>query len=467
MKDDHLSMKIVNPRAAGIDIGSKEHFVAIGQGVDQVKSFGVYAEDLKALSDYLGTHGITTVAMESTGSYWQNLYTELIHAGFEVTLCNGRFTKHVSRKKTDVLDCQWIQKLHSLGLLPSCFLPDDETEKLRTLCRHRANMIDQKADTSHKMQKYLKLLNFRLDVVVRDITGLTGLKIISGICSGNLDPQSLAQHRHYNCRKSEEEIAKALVSNERADYLFGLQQEYERYLFYKIMIEKCDSKISQLLEQIVATQENPVDDLPQDKPYKRQNKNSIKGIDLNQVSYQYFGGVDLLHIPGLSFSTVLTIMSEIGREGFAKFPTAKHFCSWLRLAPNNRISGSRVLSHKIPKGSSRIKIALRNAANAVGNLKDSDLGKFFKKIAYRKGRQAAITATARKIAVIIWNMIVKGESYQPTNEYVFLDEKRRQIALIRKRIQKYGLNPDELGIFTRPEYQQAYGNRSNIHADNQ
>ena len=454
-------MKIVNPHAAGIDIGSKEHFVAIGQGVDQVKSFGVYAQDLADLAQYLVENGITTVAMESTGAYWQNLFTELINAGLDVTLCNGRFTKHVSRKKTDVLDCQWIQKLHTLGLLPSCFLPDEQTEKLRTLCRHRANMIDQKADTSHQMQKYLKLLNFRLVVVVRDVTGLTGIKIIADICSGNLDPISLAKHRHYNCRKSEEEIAKALVSNRREDYLFGLQQEYNRYLFYKEKIEQCDAKIKETLDPIINSQLDTVDDLPDKKPYTRFNKNSISGVDLNVVAYQYFGGVDLLQIPGVSFSTVLSIMSEIGKDGFSKFPTAKHFCSWLRLAPNNRISGGRMLSHKIPKGSHRLKIALRNAANAVGNLKDSDLGKFFKKIAFRKGRQGAITATARKIAVILWNMITKNEQYNPTNQYVFLDQKRRQIALIRKRISTYGIDPNELGIFTRPKYQIAYENRKN------
>ena len=453
-------MPLVNPHAAGIDVGSKEHYVAIGQGVDQVKSFGVYAQDLSDLAQYLINHGITTVAMESTGAYWQNLFTELIKSGLDVTLCNGRFTKHVSRKKTDVLDCQWIQKLHSLGLLPSCFLPDEQTEKLRTLCRHRSNMIAQKADTSHKMQKYLKLLNFRLDVVVRDITGLTGMKIIADICAGNLDPKSLAKHRHYNCRKSEEEIAKALVSNQRQDYLFGLQQEYERQLFYQKKIAACDLKIKEVLTQIIAEQQEAVGELPEKKPYKRHNKNSIQGIDLNVVAYQFFGGVDLLTIPGVSFSTVLSIMSEIGKDGFDKFPTAKHFCSWLRLAPNNRVSGGRVLSHKIPKGSHRLKIALRNAANAVGNLKDSDLGKFFKKIAYRKGRQAAISATARKIAVIIWNMVTKKQPYQPQNEYLFLDQKRRQIALIRKRMASYGIDPNELDIFTRPEYREKHQNRT-------
>lgn len=465
MSKQSMKMEIVHSHAAGIDVGSRGHFVAIGQGEDQVKSFGVFAHDLKEISKWLKAHKITTVALESTGSYWQNLFTELLESGFEVVLCNGRFTKHVSGKKTDVLDCQWIQKLHSLGLLPSSFLPDEATEKLRTLCRHRSNMISQKADCSHKMQKYLKLLNFRLDVVVRDITGLTGMKIIADICSGNLDPVSLAKHRHYNCRKSEKEIAKALVSNEREDYLFGLGQEYERHQFYLEKIADCDSQIDKLLKQQLKDQQTEVGDLPEPKPYKRTNKNSLKGVDLNVVAYQYFGGVDLFNIPGVSYSTVLTLMSEVGKEGFEKFPSAKHFASWLRLAPNNRISGGKMLSHKIPKGSSRLKIALRNAANAVGNLKDSDLGKFFKKIAFRKGRQAAISATARKIAVIIWNMVTKKQQYKPQSEYLFLDEKRRQLALIRKRIKQYGIDPNELGIFTRDRYQTAYENKTHENQD--
>jgi hypothetical protein len=362
------------------------------------------------------------------------------------------------------MDCQWIQKMHSLGLLPSSFLPNETTEKLRTLCRHRAKMIAQKADTSHKMQKYLKWLNFRLDVVVRDVTGLTGIKIIDAICSGDLNPKSLAKHRHYNCRKSEEEIAKALISNERKDYLFGLKQEYQRFRFYKQMIDECDKEIAAFLQNLIDNKPDVVDDLPTKKPYKRQNKNGIKGIDLNIIAYQYFDGVDLLAIPGVSHSTVLTFMSEIGPEGLKKFSTAKKFASWLRLAPNNKISGGRVLSNRIPKGSNRLKIALRNAANAVGNLKDSDLGKFFKKIAFRKGRQAAITATARKLAVILWNMITKKIQYKPKNPYVFLDEKRRAIAQMRKKISKLGIDPNELGIFTRPRYKFAYEKRQ---SDNQ
>ena len=314
-------------------------------------------------------------------------------------------------------------------------------------------MIDQKADASHKMQKFLKLLNFRLDVVVRDVTGLTGLKIIEDICNGIIDPEELAKNRHYNCRKSEEEIAKALVSNEREDYIFGLAQEFERHQFYLQQIEKCDQKITSFLEE---TLKKSTVETPEAKPFKRNNKNSVNGLDLNKVAFQYFEGVDLYQIPGVSHSTILSIMSEIGPEGFTKFPTAKHFASWLRLAPNNKISGGKTLSNRIPKGSGRLKIALRNAANAVGNLKESDLGKFFKKIAFKKGRQAAITATARKIAVIIWNMITNKVQYTPKTAYIFLDEKRKQIARIRKEITKFGLDPNELGLFSQERYREKW-----------
>ena len=309
-----------------------------------------------------------------------------------------------------------------------------------------------KADTSNKMQKYLKLLNFRLDVVVRDITGLTGIKIIDQICKGNLDPEHLAQYRHYNCRKSKQEIAKALVSNKREDYLFGLKQEYERYVFYLEKINQCDERIAQYLKTTIRFS----DSSPQAKPFKRVNKNAIKGIDLNIMAYHYFGGVDLFQIPEVSHSTILTLMSEIGVEGFFKFPSGNHFTSWLRLAPNNKISGGKMISHRVPKGSNRLKIALRNAANAVGNLKDSHLNRFFKKIAFKKGRQKAITTTARKIAIIICNMIVKKEAYKPPEEYLFLDQKRKQLANIRAKIAKFGFKPDELGIFSRPEYETKY-----------
>lgn len=458
MEKGTLQMPIINSSCAGIDVGSKFHYVAIGQREDQVRRYGVYAEDLKDLCMWLKSEKIESVAMESTGNYWQTLNTALLDHGIEVVLANGKHTKNAKGKKTDVKDCRWIQQLHSLGLLTGSFLPDESTEVLRTYCRHRTKMIEQKADTSHKMQKYLKLLNFRLDVVVRDITGQTGLKIIGDIVRGIMTPRILAENRHPNCKKSEEEISKALHSNERLDFLFGLKQEYERYQFYVKMIAECDKEIVDFLKNHVEPKDVDLDKLEK-KPYKRVNKNSIKGIDLNIVSYQYFEGVDIFAIPGVSHSTVLTIMSEIGKEGFRKFRTAKQFCSWLRLAPNNKISGGKYLSRRVPRGSNRLKIALRNAANAIGRMKDNDLSTFFGRIAYKKGRQSAISATARKIAVIIWNMIVKKQQYDPQTEYLFLDQKRKQIAQLRKKITKFGIDPNDLGLFTRPEYKLAHEKR--------
>ena len=443
-----MELDIINPNCSGIDVGSKSHFVAVGQALEDVKEFGVYADDLTAICLHLKEYGITSVAMESTGNYWQNLYVELEKHGMEVTLCNGKFTKHAKGKKTDVKDCRWIQKLHALGLLTGSFLPDETTEQLRTYCRQRTNWIDLAAEASHKMQKYLRLLNFRLDVVVKDICGLTGLAIIADICKGNLDPEKLSLHRHGNCRKSQEEIAKALKGNNRTDFLFGLKQEYESYLFFQKKIEACDVQINSFLKMQINTHPDKKKLQTDNKNHKRVNKNSIKGIDLNQASYQYFNGVDLMKIEGLSHSTILTIMSEVGPEGFIKFESSKQFTSWLRLAPNNKISGGKILSNKIPKGSNRLKIALRHAANAIGNLKDTHLSDFFRRVAYRKGRATAVSATARKLAVILWNMITKGIAYNPPIEYLFLDQKRklRLVQNIKRNIAKFEIKPEDVGF---------------------
>ena len=445
-----LEMEIINPNAAGIDIGSKLHYVAVGQALEDVQEFGVYAEDLQAICQHLKEYGITSVAMESTGDYWQNLYTELIRHGFEVVLCNGKFTKHAKGRKTDVKDARWIQKLHSLGLLTSSFLPDESTEILRTYCRQRTNLVNQASGTSRKMQKYLKFLNFRLDVVVKDICGQTGLAIIGDICKGNHDPESLAEHRHYNCRKSKQEIAKALHGNNREDFLFGLKQEFQAYQFYQNQIQQCDKEIDKFVQKYLKDHPEIKKLKTTEKPHKRQNKNAAEIKNFNQVAFQYFNGVDLLAIEGVSHATVLSIMSEIGPNGFEKFKSSKEFVSWLRLAPNNKISGGKVLSSKLPKGSNRLKIALRQAANAIGNLKDTHLSDFFKKIAFKKGRQAAVSATARKLGVIIWTMITNKVSYQPPQEYLFLDQKRkmRLVSRIRKNIAKFDLSPEELGIIT-------------------
>ncbi len=450
MTKKKLSLKIINDLAAGIDVGSRSHFVAVGQELEDVKEFGVYAEDLTELCEWLKKHGIRTVAMESTGDYWQNLYTELIKYGFEVVLANGKFTKHAKGKKTDVKDCRWIQQLHALGLLSGSFLPNETTEKLRTYCRQRNNLIEQASGASRKMQKYLKLLNLRLDVVVKDVCGLTGMAIIDDICKGNLNPIELAEHRHYNCRKSKEEIAKALHGNNREDYLFGLKQEYESYLFFQKKITACDQQIDRFIKEELKKHPDKTKLKTSAKPYKRVNKNAPKIKNLNQMAFQYFNGVDLFAIEGVSHATVLSVMSEIGPEGLQKFGSAKQFTSWLRLAPNNKISGGKVLSHRIPKGSNRLKIALRQAANAIGNLKDTHLSNFFKRVAFRRGRQAAVSATARKLAVIIWNMITKKTHYSPPTEYMFLDQKRKLglVKRIKRQIDKLNLKPEEVGFVT-------------------
>jgi transposase len=444
-----MELEVINPRCAGIDVGSRSHFVAIGQDLSDVREFGVYADDLTAICLWLKENGITSVAMESTGPYWQNLYVELAKYGFELVLTNGKFTKQAHGKKTDVKDCQWIQKLHTLGLLTSSFLPDETTEKLRTYCRQRTNWLNLSAEASSKMQKYLKLLNLRLDVVVKDICGLTGLAIIADICTGNLDPKKLAEHRHYSCKKSKEEIAKALVGNNRQDYLFGLKQEYESYQFFQSKIADCDKEIEVFMKTEIEFDPGKKKLKTTDKKYKRANKNA-PDFDLNQLAFQYFGGVDLMAIEGVSHATILTLISEIGPDGFNKFPTAKHFASWLRLAPNNKISGGRVLSNHTPKGSNRLKIGLRQSANAIGNLKDTQLSDFFRRIAFRKGRPAAISATARKLAIIIWNMQVKKVPYLPSKEYLFLDQKRhlKLVTRIRKQITKFEIKPEQLGFAT-------------------
>lgn len=449
--EEQISLDVVNKNAAGIDIGSRSHWVAVGQTDDLIKEFGVYNENLYELAHWLKQHKVKSVAMESTGNYWQNLHAVLISKGFDVTLCNGKFTKNIKGKKTDVKDCQWIQKLHSLGLLSGSFLPDEDTEILRTFNRHRSNLIKQAASATKKMQKYLRLMNIRLDVVVKDVVGLTGLKIIRAIALGETDPKKLASLRHYNCRKSEEEIAKALHSNGRKDFLYALKDELDTYEFLQKKIRECDDQISEKLEDIIGKDPEKQQHHIDEKPYKRINKNTPKDIDINLKSYQMFKGIDLLAIEGMSYNTVLAIMSEVGYDGIKKFKTAKHFTSWLRLAPNNKVSGGKVLSSKIAKGSSRLKIALRNAANAIGNLKDSTpLRDFFHRINFRKGRISAITATARKLAVIIWNMVVKGVQYDNPEGYLYLDQKRKLglVKRIQKQIDKFGLTKEDLDLNT-------------------
>lgn len=277
-EEKQIKMDVVNPYAAGIDVGSRSHFVAIGQKETEVKEFGVFNEDLFALVKWLKESSIKTVAMESTGTYWQALYAVLSDSDFQVILCNGKFTKNIKGKKTDVQDCQWIQKLHSIGLLSGSFLPDLQTEELRTYCRHRAGLIDAAASTSKKMQKYLRLLNLRLDEIVKDICGLTGLRIIEAICNGETNPLKLASFRNGNCKTSEADMAKALQTNGRKDYLFTLDQEYKIYKNLQEQIKLCDVEIERLLNEQINNNEHKKQHYIEGKAHKRINKNTPKTL---------------------------------------------------------------------------------------------------------------------------------------------------------------------------------------------
>ena len=242
-----------------------------------------------------------------------------------------------------------------------------------------------------------------------------------------------------------------MQSNGRKDYLFALQQELETYDHLQLNIEQCDVKIEAMLNEIIDNDDNKKQHTIDTKTHKRINKNTPKNIDLNLKSYQMFEGVDLLAIEGMSFSTVLSVMSEVGMDGLKKFPSAKHFASWLRIAPNNKVSGGKILSSKVPRGSNRLKIALRNAANAIGNLKDSTpLRDFFHRINFRKGRVSAISATARKLAVIIWNMVVKNVPYINPAGYLFLDQKRKLAVAkrINNKMTKFGLTAKDINLQT-------------------
>lgn len=256
MEEKKISLEVVNPNAAGIDIGSRSHWVAVGQNAEDVKEFGVYSQDQLDLCAWLASKNVTSIAMESTGTYWQNLFSTLVGQGFDVILVNGRQTKNIKGKKTDIKDCQWIQKLHSLGLLSASFLPDSDTDTVRTYSRHRLNLLNRSASCVKCMQKYLRLMNMRLEVVVRDIVGLTGSAIIEAFVKGEHNGLELAKLRHSNCRKSESEIAKALQFNGRKDYLFALKQEWDAYQYIQKQIEQTDFEINNLLKNIVDKSED-------------------------------------------------------------------------------------------------------------------------------------------------------------------------------------------------------------------
>jgi transposase len=437
---DKISMQVINPLAAGIDVGSRSHFVAIGQNVEDVREFGVYTQDHEELIKWLTGHGITTIAMESTGSYWQTLFSALQRAGFEVLLVNGRQIKNV-KGKTDVKDCQWIQRLHCLGLLTGSFLPSEQVEKLRTYQRHRNWLVQQCAKMSNKMQKALRLMNVRLDVVLSDVTGKSGQLIIQAILGGNRNGEELSLLADGRVKKSKQEIAKALEGNWSEELLFELGDCYELYQVFDRRIAACDLKMESLLSEFTRNLNHQT--INKEKLKRKTRWKNQPRFDLPLLSSNLLG-VDLFAIDGVSHNTVMTFISEVGVD-IHKFRTAKQFTSWMRLAPDNKISGGKMISSRTPKGKNTLALALRNAANSIGSMKKGVLKSFFSRIAYKKGRAAAITATARKLAVIIWNMIVKQQPFQPWNEDIYNEKIRATVIFnIKAKMKRLNLSTIDL-----------------------
>jgi transposase len=444
MEQKDLAMPIIHSHAAGIDIGSKSHWVAVDQLHEHVREFGVYTRDHLQLIDYLRLHHITTVAMESTGSYWQTLHNALQKAGFEVLLVRGTQTKNLRGKKTDVIDCMWIRQLHSLGLLSASFLLSDLLQTLRTYYDHREHLIGQTSKYINKMQKALRLMNIRLDVAIRDITGKSGRAMLEAILQGQRDPVYLASLADYRIKKSNDELVAALQGHWRDDLLFELRSSLELYDIYVQQIKTCDHQLEQLLQTSTPpAEEERLEHPPALSVRAKQPSKFAPDFNVRQLAFAYFK-TDLFQIPGVSFTTVLSLLCNMGQD-IHRFATAKQFASWLRLVPNNKVSGGKIISSRTPKGKSTIANSLRLAANSVGNMKAHPLTPFFKRIAYRKGRTAAITATARKLAVIIWNMITKKQDYRhQENEIIQQKRKATQIKNIKSRLFKLDLSKEEM-----------------------
>ena len=449
MKEEKLPMPILHPHAAGIDIGSRSHFVAVDQTKENVREFGVYTKDHEVLIAYLHKQRITTIAMESTGSYWQTLFNALQVAGFEVMLVSGSQTKNIKGRKTDVIDCMWIQKLHSLGLLSGSFLPCNTIQQIRIYYNHRLHLLGQATKYISKMQKAMRLMNIRLDIAIRDIVGKSGLAIIEAILAGSRDPVYLASLVDIRVKKSSDEIAVALTGEWREELLYELKSSFYFYKQFESAIFDCDQQIKNCLIKNVPTSNITDEQLALLKVNKKKKSKNTPGFNVQTIAYQYFK-TDLYAISGVSDTTVLCLLSNMGSD-IRKFPTAKSFAAWLRLVPNNKISGGHIISSHTPSGKNIIAEALRQAANSIGNQKDHELTPFFKRIAFRKGRIAAVTATARKLAVIIWNMLIKSEPYKKNDiEFNTQKQKLRLIRQFEKRVVSLQLNPDELKkMFTR------------------
>lgn len=400
------AMERINKDAAGIDIGSASHFVAVPEDRDDqpVREFAAYTADLYRLADWLTACGVRTVAMESTGVYWIPLFQVLEERGFEVRLVDARRVKNVSGRKSDVADCQWLQQLHTYGLLTSAFRPDDETCVLRSYMRQREELVRQAAQHIQHVQKALELMNVKLTEVLSDITGGTGMAIIDDILAGKRDPNELAKHRHTRCKHDEATIAKALTGHYRVEHVFALRQAVTLYRQCQALIGECDTEIEQFLEQ-----HGPADEEQPPPPPARPTK-SKNGLGFDAHGHLFrIAGVDLTAIPGLSTASVLTILAETGVD-MRRWRCSRAFASWLGLCPNNRVSGGKVLSSRSQPCINRAAAAFRMAAYGLHHAK-SALGAFYRRLRTKLGAPKAITATAHKLARLFYSMLSTKKSF--------------------------------------------------------
>ena len=439
MKNNKRSKRIskhlehVNLFAAGIDIGSQSHYVSVPDDLSRapVREFSCFTADLNRMADWLVEIGIQTVAMESTGVYWIPIYEILEERGLIVLLVNSRHIKNVPGRKTDVLDCQWIQQLHTYGLLEGAFRPDDEIVTLRSYMRQRETLGQQVSDQIRRMQKALRQMNLLLDNVVSDIDGLTGMKIIRAILEGERDPIVLAKYRHGRCQKDEKTIAASLQGHYREEHLFALRQSVELYDIFQSKIVDCDKAIQAQLDKM-DTKGNKKD-LPPSK--KTNNKNTPK-FDVRGELYR-ITGVDLTRINGLNENSILKILSETGID-ISSWPTEKHFCSWLTLCPGNKVTGGKILSGKTTPSANRAAAAFRLAAFGLLNSK-SALGAYCRRQRTRLGAPKAITATAHKLARTFYSMLKNGTEYvDQGQDYYEKQYQQRVLHNLKRRASEMG-----------------------------
>jgi transposase len=421
--------------AAAIDIGAKMHVAAVppDRDTEPVRSFGTFTGDLQRLADWFERCGVRTIAMESTGVYWIPVYEILEQRGFEVMLVNARDAKHVPGRKTDVSDAQWLRQLHEYGLLRPSFRPKGELAALRAYLRQRERLLDYAASHIQHMQKSLMQMNVQLHHVVTDITGATGMRIIRAIIAGERDPATLAVHRDRRCHATVEVISAALTGNWRDEHVFALGQALELYDAYQAKLTDCDVQIEAVLRRL-RNAANPAGPLP--APRHRDNTANAPTFDARAALHAVLG-VDLTQIHGLGASLALKLIGECGTD-LTAWPDAKHFTSWLCLAPANKISGGKILSRRTRRSGSRAAALLRLAAVTVGRTQTA-LGAFYRRLSARLGKAKAVTATARKIAALFYNTLRHGMAYSdPGASYYEQRYRARVLSNLQRRAKSFG-----------------------------